>query len=331
MKRPGERLAEVHRRRLRVQLDHQLANRGAGQASVQQGDEEGNRGEPDDDERRSLDREEEELLGEEGAGDQEHRAHHQGEREGVDEQRGGAAERACSGPPTSHEHADPAKQEGGEGGELDLRQGRGGVGLGDDREHVLGIEAAEHQPEQLQADGDRVARDHQNPLQPALEHPRREGQVDVQEDREREQVAGLADRRRQRRARRREARERGQEAAGHHQRPETTLGSPPPGDQPAEDVRADDPVEQGGLEAGLRASVVAVQPQYDRAGGRDDAGERDAPEHRRPRRCKGSPRAVHHPDPNPVPVPRKHGSGHSFLSESYRPYRARARRRYGAE
>ena len=67
------------------------------------------------------------------------------------------------------------------------------LGLRADREQVLGIEPAEHQPHQLQADGDHVGAANQPPLGRTAQPAAREGEEDVQEDRERDQVERLAD------------------------------------------------------------------------------------------------------------------------------------------
>ncbi len=313
VQRARERRREVERRRHRAQLDHQLADRGAGQARVEQRDQKCDRGQADDDERRSLDRKEEALLGKEGAGEHQHGDHHQRERERIDQQGGGAPQWPGPGPAADGEHDDAAERERREGDQLDLPHRGREVGLGGERQHVLRAEAAEHQAEQLQPDGDRVRGADERPLEPAVEPPRREGEEDVQEDRDRDQVGRLSDRERQRRARRREARERGHEPGDHHQRPKAALRASPPRDQAAEDVGADDPVEQRSLQAGLGAAVIAGHPQHDHADRGRDAGEGDAPEDSGARSDVRTARATDRPDPEPLPRARE--SGHLFLSD----------------
>ena len=143
------------RRRVRAQLDQQIADRGAGQARVEQGDQEGDGREAEEEERHAL-HHEKGVADEEGAHHQQRGAHRQGDDEGVHQQRRGAAQRRARLTPPVDEHHDAHEGEPGEGDELEVEQRHRQVRLLDEGQHVVRAEAAERQADQLQSHRDEV-------------------------------------------------------------------------------------------------------------------------------------------------------------------------------
>ena len=145
-----ERLGQVGGRRLGAQLDQQVADRGASQAGVEHREQEDERRETDDDEHRALDRQKRIERDREGLAINSTARQHERERERVDEHLDRGPERAAGGGAAAEHDAEPDEQQTGEDDELDLEEVCGQLRSVDHRDRVAGVEAAEHQADDVE-------------------------------------------------------------------------------------------------------------------------------------------------------------------------------------
>ena len=152
-------------------------------------------------------------------------------------------DRASNRPPRSP----PARDEGAdrpEGDECDANS----LDLHDDVS--IATRALGQQPQQVQAHDDRVPADDDEALEGAYEPSGRIRKEHMEEDdggqeqqppSERAKCCGVG---------LGQPRESGRQACSDQQGPESTLGPPRPGDEPAADVRNDDPADEGCVDVG---------------------------------------------------------------------------------
>jgi hypothetical protein len=163
-----------------------------------------------------------------------------------------------------------------------------------------GALVTERHADQLEPHREQVARQNQGALRTGLESSVRIGEEDLQVEHQRNQVEDLPDGRRQLRVGPGEVREKGRVAGRDHQRAEAAVGSPPPGDDAAEDVGDLDQAIERGLEPGV-LDVIAVEGEQKARGADRKAAEREHAEQRR--RWSPIGRCMH--------SARYHGHGHN--------------------
>ena len=190
--RSRESIAKVGRRRVRLEVDEELADRRPGEARVEERDEKRDRRQAERGESRPAD------LGHRraapGSRDEQRGDHDQCEPEGVGEKRQRPAQRAARAQPAGDQDANPGQAVRADERELDPRGGQGGVGVRGDLEQVLRAEVAERHANELERDRGHVRGDDEPPLEPPVQVPAREGEEHVEEDDRRQEVEGLPER-----------------------------------------------------------------------------------------------------------------------------------------
>lgn len=254
----GNSLLQLGRLGFTAKLDEEVAHRRPGEPSSQMADQEQEGRNPDQPERDPTDRECP------GSSDGQHeRAGHQPDqrkRKADDEQFERESKRTPRGPTARDEGANGRKPDDGHGSPLDLHDGSS-----------IGAGQVEHDAQQIEAEDDRVAAHDDEAIEPAREPTTRIGEKNVEEDHCREQPQALADHTSRLDIRIAQPREGRRKARGNHQGTEAALGPFRPRDQPAAEVRDDDPSDEPRVNVRKR-TVLAGQAQLVRANGCDDSG-----------------------------------------------------------
>ena len=159
--RARERIAQLARARLGVEVDEQVADGRAREAGLEQPEQERDRRQADHEEGRPLDPGEGHLAP--GAVAEQEGDHHQGEGERVDEQGDPEAPRPARGPPAEDQDHDPGEHARAERGELDPGDDQPGVRLLRHLQQVVGAVVAERHVDDLEADGADVGDGHDRP------------------------------------------------------------------------------------------------------------------------------------------------------------------------
>jgi hypothetical protein len=190
--RARERVAQIGRRKISAQLDHEVAERGLSQTSLEEAGqkddrcecERDKRGPPDlRDPRPPIDNRQEEK-----------RDHDEREREGIHEHGERAAQRPSCLPSTNGEHAHAGQARSAHNRELNIPYHLFRSGIRPALEQVVRTEPPEIHPNQLEPDRRPVRCHKQRPYKPSPQATVGEGEEDMQEQHGRYQVDGLPDR-----------------------------------------------------------------------------------------------------------------------------------------
>ena len=271
--RAGEGVADLPRRRVAAQLEHQVAHRGAPETLVEQAEQEGDRREADHDQRCALELLERRAV--QVAVDEEGGNHDEADRERVDQEPERVPAKPARLPATVDENEGAGHARRADREQLDVLHVCRRARPGPQRDQVVRPERAERHLDELKPERSRIRHDHQHPLESRPQPPVREGQADVEEEGRRQDVEHRADRVERVDVGQLQCREAAREPARDHEGAEAAVGAPPPGDQTGQDERDGDPVEERDLH---QVDVVGGGRDHGRADGKGTPHDRDCSE-----------------------------------------------------
>ena len=191
-KRPCERITEIGRRRIRPQLDKELAESRAGKPVMKESDQEGDRRDAQCQEGGPAD-----LCDDRTAKrhrDEEEGDHHEAKRECVGEESQRASQRPASSASSDGKDAESGQAKRADRHQLNPKQDFAHAGLGRNLEQVIWAEAPDHHPNELERQRGHVRSPDEGPLNPPVQPTARIRKEHVQEEDGWQKVERLPDR-----------------------------------------------------------------------------------------------------------------------------------------